>query len=126
MSYLEIDQAKISILGKNILKTVYKKGSIFNSLHLEKIRKAYTTLHGNEDLKDLLLLVVFEGDIDISQDVGETYLTSRIRIKKGEAFVSKNERTREFLNAAAAYIPTNHPIGVFADEKEGLDWLKTL
>lgn len=126
MSYLEIDEAKISILGKDLYKTVYKNGALFNAIHLEKIRKAYTTLFGNEDLRGLRLMVVFDGKIEMSHDVGERYITHRMRHKKAEAYVSKDPETLQYLKAVVALLNTEHPVEIFNSETKALDWLKSV
>lgn len=123
MYELHIDSAQISKIGKNMLKTVYKDGAVINTNHLEKIREAYSSLHGNDDLSDLLLLVVFEGGIKVSHDAGDNYVLSRIRRKNGEAFVARHPQTLEYLNAAVAVMQSQHPVGIFDDEDEAIRWL---
>lgn len=126
MSYLEIDDARIQILGNNTIKTIYKDRALINTLHLEKIRKAYTTLHGNDDLSELKLLIIFEGDIEFNHDVSHSYLATRYRNKTGEALVTKQKKTSEYLNAVIQLVNTKHKIQVFSNEEDALEWIKSL
>lgn len=124
--YTEVGCARIFKKEINFLRTFYSDGCVINASHLEAIRSAYTAITGSEDLSDLKLLVIFEGDIDISQDVGQRYIDSRIRHKKGEAFVSAKEGTRQYLNAAMAVISSDHPIQIFSEVEEAESWLASL
>lgn len=126
MEYTEVGCARIYKIGENFLRTVYCDGCVVNATQLESIRQAYTNICGSEDLSKLKLLVVFEGAIDISQDVGQRYIDSRIRFKAGEAFVSDNEATLQYLKAATAVIKSEHPIKVFSEVNEAEDWLSSL
>jgi hypothetical protein len=124
--YIEVGCAKIYRESENFFRTRYCDGCVVNANHLEAIRIAYTEIAGSEDLSQLRLLVIFEGDLDISQDVGQRYIDSRIRPKKGEAFVSSNEKTRQYLNAATAVISSGHPVKVFSEVGEAEEWLGNL
>ena len=126
MEYTEVGCARIYKLEDNFLRTMYCDGCVVNATHLESIRQAYTKICGTEDLSKLKLLVIFEGELEISQDVGERYIDSRIRYKAGEAFVSDNPATRQYLNAATAVIKSNHPVKVFSEVNEAKDWLTAL
>ena len=126
MTYLEIDDARIFLLGDNTIKTIYKDGALINTKHLEKIRKAYTTLHGSVELSALKLVVIFDGEINFNQDVGHTYLDSRYRDKTAEALVTNNKKTKEYIDAVVQIINTKHQIKVFSDEKEALSWIKEI
>ena len=62
MDYI-VDNAHISIVGKNFLRTCYKDYALLNPAHLERIRDKYTELINSEDLSELRLMLVFEGEI---------------------------------------------------------------
>ncbi len=126
MTYLEIDDARIFLLGNCTIKTVYKDGALINTIHLEKIRKAYTTLHGDVDLSTMKLCVIFEGEINFNQDVGYTYLDTRYRNKSAEALVAFNKKTKEYIDAVVQIINTKHQTKVFSDETEALEWLQEI
>lgn len=122
----KVDCATIEVVSKDLMRTSYCDGCLINSHHLEKIRLAYTELNNDEDLSNLKLLVFFEGSIEISRDIGERYITGRVRQKTGEALVSSNEKTREYLKAASAVMQSSHPVLVFETEAEALSWLNDL
>lgn len=121
-----VDGATIEVVSDSLFRTTYNDNCLINSQHLERIRLAYTELNGNEDLSQLRLLVVFEGDLEISRDIGERYINGRVRQKIGEALVSANEKTREYLKAASAVMQSSHPVLVFETDTEALAWLNDL
>lgn len=122
----KIDGATIRVVSDSLIRTSYDEKCLINATHLEKIRKAYTDLSGNEDLSSLKLLVVFDGEIEISRDIGERYINGRVRKKTGEALVSSNIKTREYLKAASAVMQSSHPVMVFESEELATDWLNGL
>lgn len=126
MEYTEVGCARIYKIGENFLRTLYCNGCVVNAAHLEAIRKVYTQICGSEDLSELKLLVIFEGELEISQDVGERYIDSRIRYKAGEAFVAESEAARQYLKAATAVIKSDHPMKVFSEASEAKEWLASL
>jgi hypothetical protein len=125
MNY-KVDNAEITIVGKNFLRTCYKNKALMNASHLEKIREQYSEIMESEDLSQLRLMIVFEGGIEISRDVGERYLTDRVRPKTGEALVAKDPKTLEYINAAAAVMGGSHPVEIFTSESDANNWLKNL
>jgi len=124
--YTEVGCARIYQEGNDFFRTYYCDGCVVNANHLESVRAAYTEMNGSEDLSNLKLLVIFEGTLDISQDVGQRYIDSRIRNKKGEAFVSANEGTQQYLRAATAVISSEHPVQVFSEIEAAEKWLNSL
>ncbi|MEO9533173.1 MAG: hypothetical protein ABJG68_09565 [Crocinitomicaceae bacterium] len=122
----KIDGAEIKILDQSLIKTTYSDNSIINATHLESMRSEYTKISGGEDMSQVRLLVVFEGGIEVSRDVGERYLTERVRPKIGEALVAKNPITAEYLKGASAVMKTSHPVRFFSDEETAKDWLLSL
>ncbi|MFT4602048.1 MAG: hypothetical protein ACI857_002234 [Arenicella sp.] len=122
----KVDNAEISIIGKNFLRTCYREKALLNPLHLEKTRDKYSAILETEDLSELRLMVVFEGEIEISRDIGERYLTERVRPKIGEALVAKSPKTLEYIKAAAAVMSGTHPVEIFTSESDANNWLKNL
>jgi 6-phosphogluconate dehydrogenase len=122
----KVDGATILLEEDNLIKTIYENNCLINSTHLEKIRSAYTDLFSNEDLSDLKLLLIFEGDIEFAKDVSERYFNGRIRRKIGEALVSELPAVRETLFAASAIMGITHPVRVFESEIEAREWLESL
>lgn len=122
----KVDCATIEVVSKSLIRTSYCDNCLINAAHLEKIRGAYSELNGDEDLSNLRLLVVFEGEIEISRDIGQRYINGRVRPKTGEALVSSNLKTREYLKAASAVMQSSHPVLVFETEKEAINWLNEL
>ena len=122
----KVDNAEISILGKNFVRTYYKDKALLNPSHLEKIREVYTDIMETEDLSQLKLMVVFDGEIDISRDIAERYLANRVRLKTGEALVARSSKTLEYINAAAALMKGQHPVEIFTSESDANNWLKNL
>ena len=125
MDYI-VDNAHISIIEKNYLKTTYKNKALLNAKHLEKIRGKYSEILHNEDISHLRLILIFEGDIEVSRDIGERYLVERVRPKIGEALVAQNPKTLEYLRAASAVMSKSHPVKSFSNEEEADAWLKNL
>ena len=126
MTKLTVDGATIHLLGDNFIHTVYEDNCLLNAAHLEKIRKAYSSLYGDEDLSQLRLLVEFKGEIDIPKDIGERYIGNRVRKKIAEALVSTNPRTREYLKGASALMSRTHQVRVFSDLEEAKNWLEEI
>lgn len=126
MNSYKVDDAEIFVLDTKFFHTIYRDDCIMNTPHLEKIRTAYTELNGSEDLSELKLIVEFQGKIEISQDVGERYINNKIRNKTGEALVSTNPRTKEFLTGASMIMNGDHPIRVFDSVPEAKEWLDYL
>ena len=122
----KVDCATIEVVSDSLIRTSYSDNCLINAHHLEKIRGAYTDLNGDEDLSNLRLLVVFEGELEISRDIGERYINGRVRQKTGEALVSANLKTREYLKAASAVMQSSHPVMVFETETSALEWLNEL
>jgi len=122
----KVDNAEISILGNNFLRTHYKDKALLNAIHLEKIREKYTEIMESEDLSNLKLMVVFDGEIEISRDIAERYISDRVRPKIGEALVAKSNKTLEYINAAAAIMRGSHPVEIFTSESDANNWLKNL
>lgn len=122
----KVDGATIDVEDNNLIRTTYQNGCLINYHHLEKIRDAYTELFSNEDLSDLKLLVVFEGNIEFAKDVSERYFNGRIRKKIGEALVSPDSMVRETLYAASAVMGISHPVRVFESELDARNWLNSL
>jgi len=119
-----LDYAKVELIQKGLIKTTYKDGALVNVNHLEEIRRVYSDIAGTDDLKDIRLLVVFDGDIEMSRDVADRYLVAdRHRTKVAEAFVVKTEAAKEYVNAATAILSGKHPIKVFENEETALNWL---
>jgi hypothetical protein len=123
---MTVDTATVFVEDQNVFKTEYEPNTLINATHLENIRAAYTKLHKSEDLSALRLLIIFKGKIEISQDVSERYISSRIRKKTGEALVSSDPVTQEYLKAAGAIMNSVHPVRVFETESEARDWLESL
>ncbi|MEX1003143.1 MAG: hypothetical protein WDZ35_13580 [Crocinitomicaceae bacterium] len=126
MPKINLDEIKIDQLSDDLIKTTYPPDFLLNATRLEEIREIYTEMCGSEDVSHLKLLVIFNGKIAVSQDIGERYLNGRIRKKQGEALVSACKETREYLNGASALMKKTHPVKVFETEKEATDWLNTL
>ena len=120
------DGAKTTVLDQNLLKTTYSDGCIINAALLENIRSEYTRISGNKNLDQLKLMLVFEGGIQVSRDVGQRYLVERIRPKIGEALVASNPQTAEYLKAATAVMKSSHPVQFFENEDDAKNWLLSL
>lgn len=112
------------MIEHDLIKTTYTDGALLNVKHLEEIREVYTDLAGSQDLKNIRLMVVFDGEIEMSRDIAERYLVAdRHREKIAEAFVVTKQSAKEYLNAASAVLSGKHPIQVFEKEQEAKDWL---
>lgn len=122
----KIKGVKITVLENGLLKTTYADSCVINANYLEDIRSEYTRLAGGEDLSQTKLLIVFEGTMDVSRDIGERYLTERVRPKIGEALVAKNKQTAEYLKGASAVMKTSHPVQFFDNEEDAENWLLSL
>jgi len=120
------DGAKTTVLDQNLLKTTYSDGCIINAALLENIRSEYTRISGNKNLDQLKLMLVFEGGIQVSRDVGQRYLVERIRPKIGEALVASNPQTAEYLKAATAVMTSSPPVQFFENEDYAKNWLLSL
>jgi hypothetical protein len=123
---MKIKGADTTLLEKGLVKTTYADACIINANSLESIRTQYTLLAGGEDLSSIRLLIVFEGRINVSRDIGQRYLTERVRPKIGEAFVATNGQTAEYLKGASAVMKTSHPVRFFENEGDAKNWLLSL
>lgn len=121
-----VEGIKVHLIEDDFMHTEYEDKFLINPGHLENMRKLYTHVLGSDNLENIRLLVEFKGSIEISHDVSERYLTDRIRVKKGEALVSNNARTLEFLNGASAIMGRTHPVKVFDTVEEAKVWLLSL
>lgn len=117
------DGAEITALEKDLIHTVYPNKCLLNAHHLERIRKVYSEIHGSEDLSELKLIVEFKGEIDISRDISESYLSTRVRPKICEALVSNDPRTFEYLRGAGALMAKHHPVQAFMSFDEAKKWV---
>jgi hypothetical protein len=126
MNQLTIKGVTVEIIKENWILTTFEANCLLNSTILEDLRIIYTDLHGDEDLSNLRLLQIFEGSIEVSRDIGERYLTNRIRPKTGEAMVASNAVAREYLMGASVIMGKNHPVQVFENQEEAQKWLESL
>lgn len=126
MSQKSLNGVTISVLKENWMITTYEDDCLLNATLLEDLREIYNELNGSEDLSNLRLIQVFKGSIQISRDIGERYLTNRIRTKVGEALVSDDSTTKEYLNGASAIMRQTHPVRVFDTLDEATAWLESL
>lgn len=127
MNLSNIEGIKVRLIEPKFIHTQYCDNYVLNAVHLENMRILYTEiLDGQDDLSDIKLMVEFEGSIEISHDISERYLADRIRPKKGEALVSNNPRTLEFLKGASALMGQSHPVKVFTTVEEAKIWLESI
>ena len=126
MKEITVHGITIQLIKENWMMTTYQENSLINAGILEELRDAYTALNGSDDLSNLRLIQVFKGGIDITRDIGERYITNRIRTKVGEALVTSDAKTLEYLNGASAVMGRTHPVRVFPSIEAATDWLESL
>ena len=126
MTDKSLNGVTITPLKKDWMITTFEDNCLLNAQLLEQLRDLYNELNGSEDLTRLRLIQVFEGRIQVTRDIGERYLTSRIRTKIGEALVTTHPNTKQYLSGASAIMRRTHPVRVFETIDEAKSWLENL